>query len=299
MKISINELKTDRQWRSATGYNQARFSKLLAIFESKYTEIFGDSIEVIRAKSPMDSVIENCEELLFFTLFSLKSGLTYDVLGLVTGMDGSTAKRNQELGLKVLKEALLEEGVAPKREFRTVAEFKAHFEGCDELILDGTEQRIERPQDGESQKENYSGKKKTHTVKAMLISAKDKVIRFISRCWVGCMHDFSLLKEELCPAKGWFKNFKVRLDLGFIGFDKLYACKEVILPQKKKKHQPLTEEEKKENKEKAKERIYVEHSISGLKRYRILSDRLRMKDFNLYDDILEVCAGLWNFYLAY
>jgi hypothetical protein len=45
-------------------------------------------------------------------------------------------------------------------------------------------------------------------------------------------------------------------------------------------------------------RIKVEHSIGGMKRYRILSDRLRNHLIDLYDDILGVCEGLWNFYLA-
>ena len=58
-----------------------------------------------------------------------------------------------------------------------------------------------------------------------------------------------------------------------------------------------TVEHESSNKEKAKERIYVEHSICGIKRYRILSDRLRIHDSELYDDILEICAGLWNFLL--
>ena len=42
--------------------------------------------------------LQSEEELLYFTLFSLKCGLTYDLLGLVCGMDGSNAKRNQEIG---------------------------------------------------------------------------------------------------------------------------------------------------------------------------------------------------------
>jgi hypothetical protein len=45
-------------------------------------------------------------------------------------------------------------------------------------------------------------------------------------------------------------------------------------------------------------RIKVEHSIGGMKRYRILSDRLRNHLIDLYDDILGACAGPWNFYLA-
>jgi len=160
MKLSINDLKSDRQWRSAIGYDRARFEKLLVIFENSYEILNQGSIEDIKAKSPKESVIKNCEDKLLLTLFSLKSGLTYDVLGLVTGMDGSTAKRNQELGVRVLKHALQESGHAPKREFKTLPEFRKHFADCDSIIIDGTEQRIERPKAKDSQKQSYSGKKK-------------------------------------------------------------------------------------------------------------------------------------------
>ncbi|MCP4441275.1 MAG: transposase family protein, partial [Aureispira sp.] len=46
-----------------------------------------------------------------------------------------------------------------------------------------------------------------------------------------------------------------------------------------------------------KERIFVEHSIGGMKRYRILADRLRNRTMTLYNLALETVAGLWNFYL--
>ncbi|MGV3526894.1 MAG: transposase family protein, partial [Candidatus Sericytochromatia bacterium] len=114
----------------------------------------------------------------------------------------------------------------------------------------------------------------------------------------GSTHDFSLLKLEFPPEQEWFRNFVVRLDLGFLGFEKVYACKEAFLPQKKKKDQDLTPEEKEANRKKAQERIWVEHGIGGMKRYRILVDRLRTKNFKFYDDCLEVCAGLWNLNLA-
>ena len=48
----------------------------------------------------------------------------------------------------------------------------------------------------------------------------------------------------------------------------------------------------------ASERVNVEHSIGGMKRYRILSDRLRIHLIDFYDDVLGVCAGFWNCYLA-
>lgn len=121
----------------------------------------------------------------------------------------------------------------------------------------------------------------------------------MSYCWVGCTHDFTMLKKEFPPKYKWFKKFNVRLDLGYQGFEKDYPCKELYLPKKKPKGGYLSEDEKASNKLKAKNRIAVEHSLSGLKRYRVLSNRLRIKDFGHYNDILEVCAGLWNFYLSH
>jgi hypothetical protein len=37
--------------------------------------------------------------------------------------------------------------------------------------------------------------------------------------------------------------------------------------------------------------------IGGMKRYRILSDRLWIKDTNFINTATSVCAGLWNFML--
>ena len=138
----------------------------MLVFEEKYQEIFEESIEKIKARSPMPkSVISNCEDLLFFTLLSLKSGLTYDILGVLTGMDGTTAKRNQEVGIRVLKEVFQEEGYAPKREFKTIKEFQDFFKDDKTLIIDGTEQAMQRPKDQEKQKDHYSGKKKLTPLK--------------------------------------------------------------------------------------------------------------------------------------
>lgn len=108
-----------------------------------------------------------------------------------------------------------------------------------------------------------------------------------------------MLKEEFPPEEGWFKQKCVRLDLGYLGFDKVYECLQAVLPEKRKKGRHLSDESKAENKRKSQERIFVEHSIGGIKRYRVLADRLRTKKTELYNDFLEVCAGLWNFYLTH
>jgi len=90
----------------------------------------------------------------------------------------------------------------------------------------------------------------------------------------------------------------VRVDLGYLGFDKDYVCQQVFLPHKKPKGGDLTSEQKAINKDQASKRVKIEHCIGGMKRYRILSDRLRVHNFSGYNDILEVCAALWNFYIS-
>lgn len=136
-------------------------------------------------------------------------------------------------------------------------------------------------------------------MKTLVISSVLKVILYISRPYEGQAHDYSLLKREFPPRMNWFANFEVKLDLGFQGFKDAYKCRLLKIPNKKPKGGCLTEEQKAENRENAKERIKVEHSLSGLKRFRILSDRLRIHDLNQYHEIIGLCAGLWNFSILY
>ena len=159
MKLSTTDLKTDRQWRSATGLDKKRFMLLLSFFEKAYQEVFGQTLQERQSECPDQPHLPSYEDLLLFTLFSLKSGLTYDLLGLVTGMDGSTAKRSQDLGLYVLQHALVTTGHAPKREFKSPEEFQDYFQRHKTVIIDATEQRTKRPGDQQYQKDMYSGKK--------------------------------------------------------------------------------------------------------------------------------------------
>jgi len=160
MELKISDLKPERQWRAATGFDQARFEKLLELFTASYLNLYGKTVAERQADIEVTPSLTSEEELLFFTLFSLKAGLTYDFLGLVCGMDAANAKRNQELGQRVPEQSLARAGCLPKREFKNAAEFAEQLSKEKTLIFDGTEQRTQRPSDDESQKENYSGKKK-------------------------------------------------------------------------------------------------------------------------------------------
>ena len=54
---------------------------------------------------------------------------------------------------------------------------------------DGTERRIQRPKDATQQKSYYSGKKKSHTVKNVVLVDQQLTIQFLSQTHAGSVHD--------------------------------------------------------------------------------------------------------------
>ena len=242
--------------------------------------------------------LKTLEDLIFYVLMMLKSGITFDFLGYIADLDHSNAHRKFNLGLEILSNTIDDFGCGPYRDFDEVSHLHAAIPTGTTLILDGTEQRTQRPSNQGLQRDFYSGKKKGHTVKSLIISTSDRYIHYVSYCWVGRSHDFTVLKEEFPPADGWFDPYTVRLDLGYLGFEKEYPNVKTFIPIKKPRGEELTEEQKSMNKELAKERITVEHAIGGMKRYDILSNTCRLHDWNTYDKVLYVCAGLWNFFIT-
>ena len=115
---------------------------------------------------------------------------------------------------------------------------------------------------------------------------------------MGKSHDYKQLKHEFPSDESWFTDLPVRLDLGYLGFGKDYDCQLVSQPTKKPKKAEFSVEEKAINQQISSGRIYVEHAIGGLKRYRYLTDRLRTHKVQLYELSMLVCAGVWNFYLT-
>lgn len=104
-------------------------------------------------------------------------------------MDASNAKRNQQLGLDVLERTLAAAECLPRRAFKDAAEFSAYQQNETTVIIDGLEQRMQRPTDDDAQRGFYSGKKKCHTVKALNLCNPRKRILYLSKCWVGKRQD--------------------------------------------------------------------------------------------------------------
>lgn len=160
------------------------------------------------------------------------------------------------------------------------------------IYIDGSEQPIRRPKNNIDQKENYSGKKKTHTSKAVIITGPDKSVEVISPVYVGSTHDFSVFKEEnmkdILPLKT-----PIYIDTGFEGINNICPEQNIKKPKKKPKGKDLNGGEKLGNRIISKERVKVEHSIGGIKKFKIASDRFRGINQTM-DNILKVTCGLFN-----
>jgi hypothetical protein len=147
--------------------------------------------------------------------------------------------------------------------------------------------------------------KKEHTLKNTVMSLPDKVIVFLGRTCSGHNHDYSILKQEFPPDIDWFRGIHVRVDLGYQGIQSDYKSGQMEIPHQKprksKKNQnpELSAEQKATNKVLSQVRIFVEHAIGGMKRYNILVHGFRNRKENFEDDVIGVCAGLWNLVLSY
>ena len=137
------------------------------------------------------------------------------------------------------------------------------------------------------------------------MSTLAKFIVFLGRTFTGHHHDYTMLKEELPPELDWFTDIGVLVDLGYLGIQTDYAGEQIEVPikkprQSKKNPNPqLTEEQKATNKALSQVRIFVENAIGGIKRYNILVHRFRNYKDNFEDNVIGICAGLWNFALSY
>ena len=162
MSVSYKDVRNERQWKATTGLCKEDFFSLSQAFGKAYERLHEVSLRQGSENLKQEVALSSYEDCLYFVLFQLKSGLTSDVLGVVFGMDGSSAYRNFEKYLRVLELALRLENALPKRSFPNVEEFKKYLKGEKEIIADVTEYRIERPSEKQKQQVSYSGKKKSH-----------------------------------------------------------------------------------------------------------------------------------------
>lgn len=107
----------------------------------------------------------------------------------------------------------------------------------------------------------------------------------------GKKHDFRLFKESKTYIH---TNTKIQVDTGYQGIVKKHL--NVDIPKKRTKKNPLTKDDKSNNRIISSSRVLVENVIRCLKIFRILAEkyRNRRKRFALRVNLI---AGLYNFQL--
>jgi hypothetical protein len=160
MSLSYRDIRDERTWRATTGLSSAKFHELVEHFKRVYEDFLGESIEQRHQNAKDEATFGTYADLLFFLLYSIKTGSTYDVIAFNFGMDRANAFRNQSFGMSILRMTLAETGDLPKRVYESVSEFQRDVEEQESLLLDATEQRRQRPGNEQDQREDYSGKKK-------------------------------------------------------------------------------------------------------------------------------------------
>ena len=105
----------------------------------------------------------------------------------------------------------------------------------------------------------------------------------------GKKHDFRLFKDSRVHIR---PEILLEADTGYQGLAHLHTNS--LLPKKRSKNHPLTKQQRQENHMISSSRIFVEHAIRFVKRFRILSEHYRNRR-NRFALRFSLIAGICNF----
>lgn len=289
-------LKHTKLFQYAIGITYPQFKELLPKFRKALRDAeYEKAWKKKRIRVPgggRKSTLKSDEEKLFFILLYYKVYPTFRFAQCIVGLD----KRNIQLWVRffelVLFAALGYELELPKRKMRNHGEWLEICPQLSDFLVDSTERPIQRPTDKERQKEYYSGKKKHHTVKnQLLVHPKTKKILAISKTVEGKRSDKTLFIDDplytVLPPEA-----KGMADKAYIGIEHPFLT--WTIPKKKPRGKELSIEEKENNRQISKIRIYVEHPNAYMKHFNILSNRFRNRIENTELPIKTI-AAIYNF----
>jgi hypothetical protein len=178
----------------------------------------------------------------------------------------------------------------------SIEEFKQAYPELT-FIIDGVEQPKRKPKAPQKRKSDYSGKKKRHTLKQLVIGTPSGIIVDQSPSVGGRRHDFKVFKDDHAARSisSEFTDYRVTMygDSGFDGMTKMKLPLEVRLNEKARRNHPLTREKKKLNRLRSATRIKIEHTFSRRKKYAIAAEIYRNRDED-YDQTMNIVGGLVN-----
>jgi hypothetical protein len=214
-----------RRFLALTGLTIREFKVLLKAFAEAYeaqhpvTETRGGQTRKRGTGGGRKSGLDKMEDKLLFILVYQKTYPLQVVQAELFGMSQSRANEWIHRLLPILRQALERLGVKPERDGQQLAEHETS-ESPDWLI-DGVEHRRQRPKQPEKQALHYSGKKKTHSDKNVVVAERTrKRVVFLSQTYPGKVHDKKIADQEniLYPP-----NTTLYQDTGFQGYNPIVA----------------------------------------------------------------------------
>lgn len=290
-----NTLNNKRLSRAMLGVDKEEFERLLPQFEQILIE---NKLNNPNRKHKLGQGIKGklptVTHKLFFTLFYLKVYPTFDVLGCFFDKGRSRSCKELHLYLSILKKVLGRELVLPERKVTSMEELFERFPEIKDVFIDGVERKVERPVNKKRQNKLYSGKKKIHAKKNIIITDEKKSILLLTPTKSARRHD-KRLADKISLFEHIPEYIAIWLDTGFQGVLKQHF--NTLIPKKASRSKPLSYEEKAENRIISSFRVRVENAISGVKRYTVISGTLRNRKTYFDDLVMEIACGLWNFHL--
>jgi hypothetical protein len=227
-----------RDFLAATGLTHEEFARLLPAFAAAYAVLYppdktweGKERQRQRGGGAKGSLPQMEDKLLFILVYQ-KTNPLQTMHGLQFALRQSQTHYWIHRLLPVLQRALAALGVAPERDASRVVTNPLALAGAPDMAIDGTERRRQRPTDAAQQQEHYSGKKKTHTDKnIVLVNEHTTKVIYLGPTVAGKKHDKKVADEG---EIAYPSNATLDKDTGFQG----YEPAGVVTRQPKKNERP-------------------------------------------------------------
>jgi len=278
------------QFQSITSLSVEDFNFLLPYFKAEWDEYnycftLKGKLRERLSYTRVDTIVPKIADKLMFLLIYLKTNPLQEHHAASFGITQPQANNLIHLLSGLLKKSLNRLGELPERNEYKIKHIVASFTN---VLLDGVERPIQRPQASDLQKSCYSGKK-THNIKNNVLTTLGMRILWLSKTFNGSVHD-----KKICDSQPLHLPIGITLwqDTGFQGHDPEGV--NIKMPTKKPKGKELSEEQKETNRSISSVRVKVEHAIGGAKICRIVKDRFRCHKFGFDDLVMELACGLHN-----
>jgi len=287
-----------RTIQAVTGLSRTEFDDLAVTFGQAVMENKRRASTAVSRKfgGGQKGRLASIPEKLLFILFYMKAYPTFDVLGAWFDFSATNACRNAHVLLAALEKSLGRKVVLPARRVSSMAALFARFPEMNDVFVDGMERPVQRPRSQKRQRKLYSGKKRNHGRKSVIVTDEKKRVLLLTPTKSARRHD-----KRLADKNGLFEKIPEKVtvwaDTGFQGARKQHP--KTMMPKKATRASPLTLEEKRENKTISGIRVVVEHAIAGIKRFRSVAERYRNRTPRMEDPFLWMAAGLWNLHLQH